>query len=367
MKLRLAKPGTDFIFLFVVMALVSVGLVMIFSASPTLGLRLGDSYHYLKRHVAHLAIGMAALLLGMGLDYHYLKKYATPVLLAVTAMLFMVFIPGLGRSVGGAVRWIDVFGFSFQPSEIAKMAIVIYLASVFSSWKAAGREALKIILVALIPVIFISFLVLKQPDLGTTLVMGGTAFIMLFLAGVPWAYLLTLGGLSGAMLVILSLTSGYRMRRIIAFFDPWGSPHTIGFHIIQSLLAIGSGGLFGLGLRGSRQKFFYLPQHYTDFIFSILSEELGFLGALGVVVLFIIFTIRGIRIARFARDEFGCLLAGGIVSWIALQSIINLYVVTGLFPTTGIPLPFISFGGTSLIVTLFAVGVLLNIGRRAES
>jgi cell division protein FtsW len=364
MKLADARGGRpDYILLFVLMALLSVGFIMVFSASPTLGLKLGDSFYYLRRHFLYLLIGFAAMAVGLRVDYHYLKKWSTPAMFGAILLLFALYIPGLGRTIGGAVRWLDLTIISFQPSELAKIVVILFLASLFSSWHGERGTMPKVLLVALAPVLLVAFLVLKQPDLGTTLVIIGTTFFMLFIAGVGHKLLLSIAFGGAGLTALLIFNSAYRLRRISAFFDPWRAPFDVGFHIIQSLLAIGSGGIFGLGLGASKQKFFYLPQHYTDFIFSILSEELGFLGAFGVVFLFVLFVIRGIRIARFAKDDFGVLLAGGIVSWIALQAVINLYVVTGLFPTTGIPLPFISFGGTALVVTLYSAGVLLNISK----
>jgi len=284
-------------------------------------------------------------------------------IIAVISLLFLIFIPGFGRSAGGAVRWMDVFVIAFQPSEIAKIAVILYLASLFSSWDYDKGGIPRFLALSLLPVALIAYLVLKQPDLGTTLVIAGTTFVMFYMGGLKDRYLFFTAVIGSAVFLMLSFTSAYRFRRLIAFVDPWKVPRDAGFHIIQSLLAVGSGGLFGLGLGGSKQKFFYLPQHYTDFIYSILSEELGFIGAVGVIILFVLFVTRGIRIARFAQDEFGRLLAGGIISWIALQALLNLYVVTGMFPVTGIPLPFISFGGTALVVTMFSVGVLLNISK----
>ena len=352
-----ARP--DYILMFILMALLSVGLIMVFSASPTFGMKLGDSLYYLKRHLINLIIGAAALFMGLRVDYHVLMKWAPFAMCAAVMLLLIIFIPGIGRSVGGAVRWVDLSLLSFQPSEIAKIVVVIYLASAFASW--SGENMPKLLFIALAPIFVIAYLVLKQPDLGTTLVISAITLIMLYLAGLPGRYLSVMVGAGICAFAALSVTSPYRLKRMIAFLNPWKDPLNIGFHTVQSLLAIGSGGLLGLGLGGSKQKFFYLPQHYTDFIFSILCEEMGFFGAAGVIILFVMFIIRGMRIARLARDEFGRLLAGGIVSWIAVQALLNLFVVTGMFPITGIPLPFISFGGTVLVVTLYAVGVLLNI------
>ncbi len=353
----------DYILLFILMALLSVGFIMVFSTTPTLGMKIGDSLYYLKRHGIHLLLGGIALIAGLKFDYANLKKWSNLGLACIIALLFLIFIPGFGRSVGGAVRWVDVSILSFQPSEVAKIVVVLYLASRLSSLNISSEPVPKLLALAVLPVILIAYLVMKQPDLGTTLVLSGTTFAMLYLAGMENRYLLTAAAAGAAVFMILSISSVYRFKRLLAFVDPWKSPLDIGFHIIQSLLAIGSGGLFGLGLGGSKQKFFYLPQHYTDFIFSILSEELGFIGAVGVIILFVLFITRGIRIARGARDDFGRLLAGGIISWIAVQTLLNLFVVTGMFPVTGIPLPFISFGGTALIVTMYSVGVLLNISK----
>jgi cell division protein FtsW len=359
---RLGRP--DYILLFILMALLSVGFVMVFSISPTLGLRSGgDGLYYLKRHFVYLIAGFAALVLGLKIDYLNLKKWAAPSMAAIVLLLSAVFIPGMGRSIGGAVRWLDISLLQFQPSEVAKFVVVIFLAATLSGAAAERGGLLKLLFTALAPVALVVLLILKQPDLGTAIVISATTFFVLIVAGIDSKYLMTLAGLGALSVLILSLTSTYRFKRIVAFINPWKEPLDLGFHIIQSLLAVGSGGLLGLGLGGSRQKFFYLPQHYSDFIFSILAEELGFIGAVGVVILFTLFIIRGIRIARFSSDRFAMLLSSGIVAWIGLQALINICVVLGIVPTTGIPLPFISFGGTALIVTMYSVGVLLNISK----
>jgi len=354
----------DYILLFIILALLSVGVIMVFSASPTLGMRTGNGLYYLiERHILSIIIGFAAMVVGLRVNYLYLKKWAGISIVATILLLMALFVPSLGRSAGGAARWLDISLLSFQPSEIAKIIVVIFLAAVFSSYREDKDDILKTLFLALVPVMAIALLVLKQPDLGTTLVIIDTTFILLFVKGIDGRILWGMAAAGMTGIAVLSLTSAYRFKRLIAFLDPWKQRQGAGFHIIQSLLAIGSGGLFGVGLGASRQKFFYLPQQYTDFIFSILCEELGLIGGLGVVILFALFVIRGIRIARFSNDPFGQFLAAGIVSWIGLQAMINIYVVTGLLPTTGIPLPFISFGGTSIVVTLYATGVLLNISK----
>ena len=214
--------------------------------------------------------------------------------------------------------------------------------------------------------LLIAFLVYRQPDLGTAFVIVLVSLMMLFIAGARKVYLAFLMGFGGLFMLISSMMSEYRIRRLKAFLNPWKDPQNVGFHIIQSLIAVGSGGLFGVGLGGSKQKFLYLPQNYTDFIFAIFCEEMGFIGALGIILLFVLFVARGVRVALNAPDNFSMLLCSSIVLWIALQAFINISVVIGLLPTTGIPLPFLSYGGTSLVVTLFASGILLNISRYVE-
>ena len=344
--------------LFIVAALLSIGLLMVFSASPTMAMRLGDSYYYLKKHLLSLAVGSVALYLGFRTDLQFLKKWSVHIMWIALFLLFAVFIPGAGMGAGGAHRWLYTGIVSFQPAEFAKIALIIFLAKELSA-----KPLLRAALPALSATLAFILLIVKEPDVGTAIIITLVAFAVFYLAGASLKSFIPvlLAGLLG--FIALSITSPYRMNRLLAFRDPWEDPRGTGFHIIQSLIAVGSGGLFGLGLGGSRQKFFYLPQNYTDFIFAILCEELGLIGALMVLFLFILFIIRGVRIIRNAPDAFSMLLSGGIVSWIGIQAMLNLCVVLGVLPTTGIPLPFISYGGTSLAATLFGVGILLNISR----
>lgn len=336
---------------------------MVFSASPTMALKLGDSYFYVKRHILYLLLGFAALYFGLRLDLEILRKWAGPILAISILFLLLVYIPVVGKRISGALRWINLVIFTFQPSELVKFTMVLFLASVLSNWKERLRNFFRGLLPLLALLGLVSAIIIRQPDLGTAIAIAGAAFIMLFAAGARILHLSLIGVAGIAGVIGLSLSSAYRMRRLIAFLNPWKDPQGVGFHIIQSLLAVGSGGFFGLGLGASRQKFFYLPHQFTDFIFAILCEELGFVGGLGVIILFVIFTVRGLRIAFTAPDNFGFLLATGLVSWLSLQALINIMVVVGLLPTTGIPLPFISYGGTATIVNLFSIGVLLNISK----
>ena len=359
------KKTIDYLFLFAVIALSAVGLVMVFSASPTMAMKYGDTFYFIKRELLYLLLGLLALTYGLRLDLDNLKNKALPIFVLSLLLLILVFIPGVGRKVLGASRWIDFGIIQFQPSELCKFAMVLFLARWLADNKAKLTDFVRGLLPALILFGFVALLIMKQPDMGTVLTIAGTVFAMLFAAGVDIRHLLALGGVGVAGIMLLSITESYRMRRLLSYLDPWKDPQGSGFQIIQSLLAIGSGGWFGLGLGASRQKFFYLPQQFTDFIFAILCEELGFAGGLIVVGLFALFAARGFRIALATNDNFKQLLAIGLVSWLTVQALLNIMVVVGLVPTTGIPLPFISYGGTATIINLFAVGVVLNISRKS--
>ncbi|MBI5698882.1 putative lipid II flippase FtsW [Candidatus Saganbacteria bacterium] len=364
------KKQPNIIFLILTAALYIVGVLMIFSASPSLALKLGDSFYYLKRHIFYSILGFFGLYYAFNLDLNKLKKLAPWLLIVSLGLLLALNLPGVGKTMGGATRWMDLYFFSFQPAELAKFSMVLFLAVTLSAkgggpaCRQAGiKDFFKGLFPQLVLVGLISLIIIKQPDMGTALSIAGTSFIMFFVAGARMGHLLFILGIGAAAVLGLSVSSPYRMRRLLAYLDPWSDPLNVGFHIIQSLLAIGSGGLFGLGLGNSRQKFFYLPQQYADFIFAVLCEELGFIGAAGLIVLFLAFFISGIRIASQSKDAFSQLLASGLIAMFAVQTFMNLMVVTGLLPTTGIPLPFISYGGTALIINLFSAGLILNISR----
>jgi len=354
----------NYLFLFSVMVLSAIGLLMVFSASPTMALKHGDTYFYLKKQLLYILLGVAALIYGAKLDLEELKKRAGLIFAISVALLVLVFIPGVGRKVLGASRWIDLGILSFQPSELIKFTMVLILAKWLSVKKSQIGDFFGGFVPPLLLFALVSALIMKQPDMGTVITIGITVFLMLFFAGARIVHLMLLGGVGVAGALVMSIITPYRMQRLVAYIDPWKDPQGVGFHIIQSLLAVGSGGLFGLGLGASRQKFFYLPQQFTDFIFAILCEEMGFFGGVSVVAFFALFAVQGYRIALAADDEFKRLLAAGLISWITMQAIINIMVVIGLIPTTGIPLPFISYGGTATIINLFAVGIVLNISKK---
>lgn len=360
----MSKPRSiDKLFLLLLFALLFFGTLMVFSASPVMGLKLGDSFYYLKRHLFYLILGIVSFSFALKIEINSLKKWALPLLVLSTIFLLMLFLPMFGKTLGGATRWLDLYIFSFQPSELVKFSVVVFFAFALSNIKERIKDFTSGLLPFLLILGLISAIIIKQPDLGTALSILATSFIMFFLAGARIAHLSILAGFGAIIILIISLLSPYRLRRLFAYLDPWKDPLGQGFHIIQSLLAVGSGGIWGLGLGGSRQKFYYLPQQYADFIFAVLCEELGFIGALILLACFLAFIIRGIKIASNAPDEFSRLLAAGFVAMFFVQTAMNLMVVVGLIPTTGIPLPFVSYGGTALVINLFSAGLIANISR----
>ena len=354
----------DFIMFFAIMALLAIGVIMVYSSSAVSAyVNYDDSYYFLKRQLISVAIGFLAMLFTMSIDYHVWRKLAKPVLIITLVLLIMVLIPGLGKVVNGARRWLGSGSFYIQPSEIAKLSMVLFCADSLSRYQDRITSFLKGMLPHLLILMAVFGLILKEPDLGTALVIGGTVFILLFSAGAKISHLVSLGVAGVAGIVTAILIEPYRLKRLLAFSDPWADPLNTGYHIIQSLYAIGSGGLFGVGLGRSREKFLYLPEPHTDFIFAILAEELGFIGTVTIVLLFFLFAWRGFKVAVSAPDIFGSMLAAGITSMKGMQAQMNIAVVTASMPVTGIPLPFISYGGSALTFTMAGVGILLNISR----
>lgn len=350
-----------------VASLISIGVVMIYSSSSIYAWeKYKDSLFFLKRHTVFLAIGILLTFLVMSIDYRKLKRFARPLLIFSLLMLILVLIPGIGREVSGARRWFRLKFISFQPSELANIALIIYMADFIARKENDIRTFLRGFLPVMAVLGATLLLILAQPDLGTTLALGIVVFIMLFVSGVRLSYLLSVILCSLPMLYILIFSVPYRRTRIMAFLNPWADPKGGGFQIIQSQIALGSGGIFGVGLGQSKQKLFYLPAAHTDFIFSIIGEELGLLGTIGVIILLIIFMRHALKIIKNAPDRFGFFLALGLVLMISLKAVINIGVSCGLFPTKGLPLPFISYGGSSFIFDMLSVGLLLNIARTGE-
>ncbi len=360
------KGLPDIMIFIITLALLSLGIVMVFSASSVTAYHeLGDAYHYLKRQSLWAAIGLVALVICMNIDYHLWLRLAGPLIVVSIVALAVVLVPGIGITISGSRRWLGAGPVRVQPSEFAKLSVVILLAAYLSTSPDRVKSVVRGVFVPLILVGMCALLVLREPDLGTSIGMAATAWLMLLIAGGSPGWLVGLAAMTAPVIYLYARHDPVRMRRLTSFLDPWADPLDSGFHIIQSLLALGSGGLVGTGLGLSRQKFYYLPEQHTDFIFAIIGEELGFLGAALVVFLYAIFAWRGFRASLNAPDSFGSLLAAGITIMVALQAAMNIAVVTGSMPITGITLPLISSGGSSLVPMLAGVGILLNITRHA--
>ncbi len=344
--------------------LTAIGIIMVFSASSAVAYtQFHDSAYYLKRELVWAAIGIGLLVFALRIDYAKLRPAAPWIYGVAVVLLAAVLLPHVGTIEGGARRWISLRYLTFEPSEFAKLALLLFLAALLSA-RSDGARSFTAVGFRVVLYVGICFgLVMMEPDLGTASIFVLIAFVMLYAGGARLSQLAIEAAIALPALLLFIYGSPYRRDRFLAFLHPFKDPLRSGYHIIQSLYALGSGGLFGLGLGQSRQKFGYLPAQHTDFIFSIIGEELGFIGAIAVLALFLAFAYRGIRIAMKAEDRFGFYLAIGITASIALQAFINVGVVTSSWPVTGVPLPFISYGGTSLAVTLFAVGLLGSISR----
>src|SRR5450432_489114 len=350
----------------VTLILVFLGLVMVFSASAVMAKeRYGSGYYFLLRQVGWAAGGLLAMVVAMKVDY---RRYKHPgvvfsVLGLTTLMLISVFFLDRAHNTH---RWIHFSGFSFQPSEVAKVAVILFLAFFLESRINSMNDWRNTLLPAILPPVMFLGLIVFQPDLGTAIACAAITASMLFVAGLDLRWL-GYGALASLLpLYFLIFHVAYRRDRILAFLNPYSDPQGRGFHIIQSLIAVSTGGLTGVGLMEGKQKLFYLPEPHTDFIFAVISEELGLIGAILVVALFAIFLVRGVRTALRIEDPFGRLLATGITCMVCLQAFINVSVVLGLLPTKGIPLPFVSYGGSSIFVMLLCVGVLLNVSKQIE-
>lgn len=357
----------DTTILLLAVALTCFGVVMVYSSSSIMAAkRYSDGFFFLKRQGIFALAGFAAMAVIMRIDYRRLRHLSVPFLLLCVALLVAVLIPGLGNHAGGASRWIRLGPVSVQPSELAKLGLVMYMAHSL----AKKQEKIKSFKLGFIPYMIVLavllFLLLLQPDLGSALTLGGVAMVMLLVAGTRLSYLFSVAILAVPFLYFAVMNVDYRRRRILAFLNPWEDPTDTGFQIIQSWIAFGTGGLFGNGLGEGKQKLFYLPEAHTDFIFSVVGEELGFVGVLVVAAMFLVLILRGVRTSLNAPDDYGRYLAFGLTLLLGLEAFVNMGVVMGMLPTKGLALPFISYGGTSIITTLMAIGLLLNISARGE-
>ena len=347
-----------------VLTLVAIGMVMIYSASSVVAYSDHlDPAYYFKRQLIWLVVGGIAAFFAYRMDYHILRKAAPYLLIASVLGVAIVLVPHVGIVVNGARRWIGASFVTLQPSEFAKLGLIVYLAAMLTQRGERITQLSKGLVPLFVPVLLLALLVSREPDQGTASLLVLVAFAMFFAAGARIPHLLAVLAVILPPMALMVLKTPYQRARVLAFLDPWKDPQNTGFHIVQALLALGSGGLAGAGLGASRAKFFYLPEQYTDFIFSVLGEELGWVGAVCVVVLFVVFAYRAIRIAVAAPDRFGFFLAIGCASLIVIQAFVNIGVVTSSWPVTGVPLPFISFGGSSLVVNLVCFALIANVGR----
>lgn len=354
------KTGIDTGFLAAALLLLVLGLIMVFSASyPSANHRYGDGLYFIRKQALWAVIGVGAMIFTAKLDYRVYKKFALPIAVATLVLLLLVLA---SPAINGSRRWLGFGSFSFQPSEMAKLAVIIFFAARLSATREKIRQfkELLIYIGMLLPVVG---LLILEPHLSVCIIIGIVAVIMLLVAGAKFRHFCMMGVVLLPVAVMVALKADYRMDRLVSFFDPFADSQGSGWQIIQSMYAIASGGLFGLGFGNSRQKYMYVSEPQNDFIFSIVCEELGIVGAFIIIALFIILIWRGIKIAMNAPDMFGSLLVTGIVSQIGVQTFLNIAVVTKFIPTTGISLPFFSAGGSSLVFLMAAVGMVLNVSK----
>ncbi len=344
-----------------VLFLVAFGCLMVYSASfYSASVRFDNEYFFLFKQLLGVVLGIFAMIFFTFFDYHLLKKFRYIILAVSVVLLILVFVPGFGVQSYGANRWVNILGISLQPSEITKFALILFLASYLSE----NHEKIKTfkgLLPALIVAGVLCVLVIIEPSMSVTMCLAFLTFFMLIIGGINKKHTLLFTGLAGLCVPLLIISEPYRMKRLFAFLDPWVSPQGEGFQLIQSLYSLGNGGLFGVGLFESRQKYLFLPFAESDFIFSIIGEEFGLVGSLALIAVFGVLVYFLIKIGLNAKDRFGCLLSCGVGILIAVQTLLNVAVVTGSIPPTGLPLPFISSGGTSVAVFMAGVGVALNV------
>jgi len=366
-RFRIQQQKPNYLLAIIIFIMVIFGLIMIYSASVVRSYEsFGYNYYFLNKQAISFFVGLVVWFIAAKIDYRVWQKYAFWLFLISLFFLVAVFIPGLGMELQGANRWISIGPIFFQPSEIAKFAFIIYLAA----WLAKKGEGVKNFYSGFIPFAImlgvLTLLIMKEPDMGTTIVIVAIAVSMFFTSGAN-IYHIGLGGVTATFLFwILIKTSPYRLERLTVFLDPSSKSLAAGYHINQALLAIGSGGLFGLGFGQSKQKYLYLPETHVDSIYAIIVEELGFLRASLVIVAFIVIGYIGFGIAKNAPDMFSRLVAIGITTWFVVQAFLNIATMLGAVPLTGVPLPFISYGGSALIVSLAAVGILMNISKQGN-
>ncbi|MBL7661901.1 putative lipid II flippase FtsW [bacterium] len=372
--MKVKVQGIDLGILFPVILLLAVSVLMVFSTTAMLtsssapAALVKSANVYIRSHLFHMILGLVAAYLVMLLPLDKIEKYAPYLFAGLLLMLVIVLVPGVGVVAGGARRWIDLKVLRFQPGEFMKLAIVVFISAYMAKHQDRVNELVRGIFIPLGLTAITVLLLLLEPDFGSTSVILLLVIAILLLGGVSLLYLLGLGAVVSCLLATLIALSPYRLKRFTAFLDPFQDPSKSGYQLIQSLIAVGSGGITGVGLGASEQKLFYLPAAHTDFIYAVIAEELGFIGALGVLLLYLLILIRGMRVCRHTKSwPFASILAGGLTLLICLPAFLNIAVVTGLLPTKGMVLPLISYGGSAMIMNLLAVGLLLKLSLLIHS
>ena len=354
-----------------VVILLCIGIIMVYSSSAFMSTeKYGNSFHYIWKHLFTTLIGFMGMIFFVKLDYQDIKRFVIPLLVFSFILLILVFVPGIGMSAGAkstVKRWINLRLLTFQPSEFAKIAMIVFLSKYIS--KNANRmNTLRYgIMIPIAVMVVFQGIILLQPDFGAAMSIGIITLTLLIIGGIRWRYIVSVIAVSIPAVVVLIIAAPYRLKRILAFIDPWKDSQGTGYQLIQSFYAFGRGWITGVGLGSSKQKLYFLPEAHTDFIFSLIGEETGLIGTIIVVGLFVYLLIRGFKIAMQAEDSFGYYLAIGLTIMIGSQALINFAVSTGLMPTKGLPLPFISYGGSALLVNMMAVGILINISKNCCS
>lgn len=353
----------DLSLLIPVIFLVGIGIIMIYSSSSVLALKkFGSDYYFIKKQITFALAGLGLLIIFRNLPYRLFHKFSYPFIFLACLFLILIHFSGFGVEAGGAKRWLSIFGFSFQPSEFARFSMIIYLAYSLSKKKDLVKDPLIGILPHLIILCLFILLIAAQPDFGSAVILTIITWIMMYIGGVKLKHLLVPLIAILPLSYIFMVSAKYRLERLLAFINPWENSAKEGYQIVQSLIAFGTGGLFGTGIGQGHQKLFYLPEPHTDFIFSVIGEEFGLTGVFIILGFYIIILWRGVVIAKNSKDMFGCFVAVGLTTAIGLQVCINMGVSMGLLPTKGLTLPFLSYGGTSLVLNMACIGILMNIG-----
>jgi len=361
------RSGTYLALLGTIAVLNAVGVVMVLSASSVVSItNYGSAWYFFERQLIWTVFGVAAFLLVGRVDYRRWRRFVRPLMIATVAMLMLVLVPGFGVYVAGSRRWLGFGSWRFQPSEVAKLALLLFTADLLTRRKDELGDWRRVLRPALLVVACVGGLVMLEPDLDSTLLLALIAAAVLVAGGIRMRHLVAVGGSGLVLVTALALAAPYRRARVLTFLHPTADAGNTGYQIVQSLIALGTGGLTGVGLGAGRAKWHFLPNAHTDFIFAVIGEELGLVGALLVLSLFFAFAVLGVRVAARAPDRFGMLLASGITVWVTAQAAINIGGVVGLLPVSGIPLPFVSFGGSSLVFTMIGAGILANIARQAK-